>query len=80
MFEQKIEETNVPLIAVLGKAELMVSEFLQLQVGDVMSLDTNVDGELKVMVGELHKFNAKPGVKNKKSAIKVTQVIRREDG
>ena len=77
---QKIEETNVPLIAVLGKAELMVSEFLQLQVGDVMSLDTNVDGELKVMVGELHKFNAKPGVKNKKSAIKVTQVIRREDG
>lgn len=78
--EQKIEETDVPLIAVLGKAELMVSEFLQLQVGDVMPLDTNVDGELKVMVGELHKFNAKPGVKNKKSAIKVTQVIRREDG
>lgn len=77
--ELKVEETVVPVIAVLGRAELMVSEFLQLQTGDVLSLNTNVDGELEVMVGDLHKFNAKPGVKNKKTAIKITQVIRREE-
>jgi len=77
--KSKVEETVVPIVAVLGNTELMVSEFLQLQVGDVLTLDTNVDGELKVMVGDLHKFNAKPGVKNKKAAIKITQIIRREE-
>ncbi len=58
----------------------MVSEFLQRQTGDVLSLDMNVDGEMQVLVGELHKFNAKPGVRNKRNSVKITQVIRREDG
>lgn len=77
--ETRVEETEVPLIAVLGKVNLLVSEFLELQVGDVLQLDTPVDGEIEVMVGSLHKFNGKPGVKNKKAAVKVTEVIRRED-
>lgn len=76
----KVEETIVPLTAVLGKTHLLVSEFLQLQTGDVITLDTDVDGEMQVMVGELHKFNAKPGVRNKRNSVKITQVIRREDG
>ena len=75
----KVEDTKVPLIAVLGRTELTVSEFLQLQTGDVLALKTPVDGEMEVMVGELHKFNAKPGVKNKKMAIKITRVIGREE-
>lgn len=77
--EERVSETEAPLIAVLGKVNLMVSDFLELQVGDVLQLDTPVDGEVKVMVGSLHKFNGKPGVRNKKAAIKVTEVIRRED-
>jgi flagellar motor switch protein FliM len=75
----KVEETKVPLIAILGRTELMVSEFLQLQTGDVLALKTPVDGEMEIMVGELHKFDAKPGVKNKKTAVKITRVIGRED-
>lgn len=75
----KVEDTKVPLIAVLGRTELTVSEFLQLQTGDVLALKTPVDGEMEVMVGELHKFCAKPGVKNKKLAIKITRVIGREE-
>lgn len=75
----KVEETRVPIIAILGKTELMVSEFLQLQTGDVLSLRTPVDGDLEVMVGDLHKFYAKPGVKNKKTAVKITRIIERED-
>jgi len=77
--EMKVEETRVPVIAVLGKTQLTVSEFLQLQTGDVLSLDISVDGDMEIMVGELHKFNAKPGVKNKKAAVKISQVVRRED-
>ncbi len=75
----KVEDTKVPLIAILGKTELMVSEFLQLQTGDVLALKTPVDGEMEVMIGDLLKFNAKPGVKNKKTAVKITRVLGRED-
>ncbi len=74
----KVEETRVPIIAILGKTELMVSEFLQLQTGDVLALRTPVDGEMEVMVGDLHKFYAKP-VKNKKTAVKISRVLERED-
>lgn len=75
----KVEETRVPVIAILGRTELKVSEFLQLQTGDVLALRTPVDGEMEVMVGELHKFYAKPGVKNKKTAVKITRVLEKED-
>lgn len=77
--EQKVEETQIPIVAVLGRADLTVAEFLELQPGDVLQLDTPVDGDIQVLVGSLHKFNGKPGVKNKKVAVKVTGVIRKED-
>jgi len=77
--EIKISETKVPVRAVLGRTVLTVGEFLELQPGDVVPLDTNVNGNLDILVGELLKFYAKPGVKKNKVAIKVTDVVRRED-
>jgi len=77
--EKKVSETEVPVTAVLGRTYLTVSEFLELQPGDVLQLDTPVDGDIQVMVGSLHKFYGKPGVKNKKIAVKVTGIVRRED-
>jgi flagellar motor switch protein FliM len=77
--EKKVEQTQIPVTAVLGRTTLTVAEFLELQVGDVLQLDTRVDGDIQVLVGPLHKFNGKPGVKNKKIAVKVTGVVRRED-
>lgn len=77
--EQKVAETLIPITAVLGRANLSVAEFLELQPGDVIQLDTPVDGDIQVMVGSLHKFSGKPGVKNKKVAVKVTGIVRRED-
>lgn len=77
--KKKVSETEVPVTAVLGRTYLTVSEFLELQPGDVLQLDTPVDGDIQVMVGSLHKFYGKPGVKNKKIAVKVTGIVRRED-
>ncbi len=76
--EDRIEQTSVPVIGVLGRANLSVHDFLLLQAGDVVPLDSPIDGDLDVLVGELHKFRAKPGVRNKKVALKITQV-RKED-
>jgi flagellar motor switch protein FliM len=77
--ESKIQCTKVPVKAVLGSTIFTVSDVIELQVGDVVPLDTNVNGDLKVLVGDLLKFYAKPGVRKNKVAIKVTKVVRKED-
>lgn len=77
--EFKIEQTIVPVRAILGRTTISVSDFIELQPGDVVLLDTNINGDLEVLVGDIHKFNAKPGVKKNKVSAKVTEIIRRED-
>lgn len=77
--EFKIGHTYVPVRAVLGRTVINVSEFLDLQAGDVIPLETSVNGDLEVLVGDLPKFHAKPGVKKNKVAVKITEVMRREE-
>lgn len=77
--ELKIENTIVPVKALLGKTSITVSDFIELMPGDVLPLDTNVNGNLEVLVGDLLKFYAKPGVKKNRVSIKITDVVRRED-
>jgi flagellar motor switch protein FliM len=77
--ELKIQSTEVPLRALLGKTIITVNDFLDLQPGDVLPLDKNVNCDIEVLVGELPKFYAKPGVRKNKMALKVTDVILKED-
>lgn len=77
--EKGIENTEVPVRAILGKTTISVNEFLELQTGDVLQLESSVNEDLEVLVGELLKFRAKPGVRKNKVALKVTQVVKKED-
>jgi flagellar motor switch protein FliM len=77
--ELRIENTFVPVRAILGNTSINISEFLDLQVGDVVPLETNINGCLEIMVGNIPKFHAKPGVKKNKIAVKITDVIGREE-
>lgn len=79
VIEERMDLVKVPIKVILGNTELTVSDFLDLQVGDVIQLDTDLNSKLKVMVGEIHKFNAKPGVKKNRVSIKILDVIRGED-
>lgn len=77
--EIKIESTKVPVRAVLGRATIQVSDFLELQPGDVIPLDSSVSGNLEILVGDLLKFYGTPGVKKNKIAIKVNEVVKEEE-
>lgn len=76
--KKRVESTLVPVKALLGKTSISVADFLELQVGDVLPLDTNVESELQVLVGDIVKFRGKPGVKKNHMSIKITEVIREE--
>lgn len=77
--EIKIETTKVPVRAILGRTVISVNEFIELQPGDVIPLDSSVSGDLEILVGDLLKFYGTPGVKKSKVAMKVSEVVRREE-
>ncbi|HEX3029303.1 MAG TPA: flagellar motor switch protein FliM [Clostridia bacterium] len=77
--EKKIEYPPVPVRAILGRTTINVNEIIEIQKGDVLQLDSVVNGDLEVLVGDLTKFYAKPGVRKNKVSIKITEVVRRED-
>ncbi len=77
--ELKVEDTKIPISAVLGRTTLSVHDFLMLQQGDVLPLDTYVDGKIEVIVGNMLKFYGKPGARNKKVAVKITDIVREEE-
>lgn len=77
--ESLIKRIDVPIKAVLGKSQVSVSDFLSLQVGDIIRLDTRVDSEMEVFVGNIKKFTALPGSNKDQYAVRVTAVIREEE-
>ncbi|MDD6550769.1 MAG: flagellar motor switch protein FliM [Lachnospiraceae bacterium] len=78
--EGLIRNTQVPVTAVLGNSTISVNDFISLQNGDIIRLDRKADDELDVYVGSIKKFNALPGTYDNKYAVRVTNVIREEEG
>lgn len=76
--ETLISKAPIPMKAVLGNSTISVSDFSGLQVGDIIRLDTKVNQELDVFVGNIKKFTALPGSSEDKYAVRITSVIREE--
>lgn len=79
MIQAKISETKAPVKAILGNTKITVSDLMELQVGDVLPLNKNINEEIDVYVADLHKFKAKPGVRKSRLAIKITSLVGKED-
>ncbi len=77
--ESLIRKVDIPIRAVLGKSSISVSDFVNLQVGDCIRLDSKVDNDMDVYVGNLKKFTALPGANGDSYAVRVTSVIREEE-
>ncbi len=76
--EDLISRAQIPVKAVLGKSTISVNDFVNLQRGDIIKLDTKVDQELNVYVGNIRKFTALPGASGDGYAVRVTSIIREE--
>jgi len=77
--ESMIRRVDVPVKAVLGKSVITVNDFVNIQVGDIIRLDSKVDDELDVYVGDIKKFSAVPGASKEAYAVRVTSVVREEE-
>lgn len=79
IIENTISRAKIPIRAILGRSVISVNDFSNIQVGDVIRLDTKIEDELDVFVGNIKKFTALPGASSDAYAVRVTSIIREEE-
>lgn len=78
VIEDIIDYAKIPIKAMLGRSTISVNDYINIQIGDIIKLDTKVNDELEVYVGNIKKFTALPGATSDSYAVRVTSVIREE--
>ncbi len=74
-----ISKARIPIKAVLGRSVVSVNDLINMQKGDIIKLDTKVNDELQVFVGNIKKFTALPGESSNAYAVKITNIVREEE-
>lgn len=77
--ESMIRKVDIPVKAVLGTSRISVGDFMNLQVGDCIRLDSKVESDMDIYVGNIRKFTALPGANKDSYAVRITSVIREEE-
>jgi flagellar motor switch protein FliM len=78
IIQDSIGKAKIPIRAVMGKSAISVNDFIHLHVGDIIKLDTRVEDELDVYVGNIKKFTALPGAYQDSYAVKIKKIFREE--
>lgn len=76
--ENLISKAAVPIKAVLGTSTISVNDFMNIQKGDIIKLNSGIEEELDVYVGNIKKFKALPGAASDDYAVRITSIIREE--
>lgn len=78
----RLKRVQAPLDVILGHATLSLGDVVELQVGDVITLDTDVNDPIPVELKGHKCFLAKSGRRRERSAIQITDLIteRRHNG
>ncbi len=74
LLEERLKKANVLVKAELGSSVLTVSEILNLQAGDVITLNNYRENHVKMNIGKKMKFFGQPGRSGNKLAVKITSV------
>jgi flagellar motor switch protein FliM len=72
VLSRSLARTDVPVVALLGRAGITVRELLNLQVGDVIELENRAGDEIQVLVGSRPKFLARPGQVGRHLGVQIT--------
>jgi len=75
LMEKIMGEIKVDIIAELGISKISIGEFLQLEVGDVISLNQNIHKNIIIKIEDSPKFFAIPGVLENKIAAQITSIL-----
>lgn len=79
LIEVAIAKARIPVKVELGRSTISVKDFVNIQRGDIIKLNTKVNDELGIFVGNIKKFYALPGTSSDSYAVKISQVITEEE-
>lgn len=79
VIEVAVKKARIPIRAILGKSTISLNDFLNMQKGDIIKLNSKVEDELNVYVGNIRKFTALPGSSADSYAVKISTIIREEE-
>lgn len=68
---EMIDSVHIPVSVDLGQMPITIKELLELRSGDIINLGKSVNENLTVKISDQPKLVAKPGVVNRKKAVKV---------
>ncbi|MDR2903347.1 MAG: flagellar motor switch protein FliM [Clostridiales bacterium] len=77
--ETQLSRAEIQIAAIIGKTTINVNDFINLQVGDIIPLDSYVNSDLNILVGDCLKFKGKPGISRGKNAVQVTSFVEKEE-
>jgi flagellar motor switch protein FliM len=75
VLQERLHRAKLPVVAELGSSQITVREFLNLAVGDVITLNKPIDAGLDIKVGERLKFVGTPGTVKGRLAIQITDIV-----
>ena len=76
---QATMKAMVPVTVLLGTVDLTLKELMNLSIGDVIELDTNIDSPLVVQVANKKQFQGRVGKSRKRLGVQITGVYHEQD-
>ena len=78
LLSNQIQQATVECAIHLGNARLAVQDFLKLQPGDIVRLDQKTDRDLRLMIGDIPKYEGRPALQGKKVVFSVSNAIEED--
>jgi flagellar motor switch protein FliM len=76
---KNIQQVAAPLVAILGRTDIPIQDLVRLQKGDVIRLDSPINEEIEILVGDKSKYKGKPGLYKKNRAVMITSVALQDN-
>jgi flagellar motor switch protein FliM len=76
---QRLEKTKLPITAELARGMATFRELQEIQVGEVLKLETEADEKTVIYVADEPKFLGDPGLKGLKKAVLISGIIERDN-
>lgn len=76
--KMKVKKSKVPVIAKLGQTTITVKELLDLQKGDVITLEKNIKEYIDIIIGSETKFKGKVGLSGSHLGVQIIKPVLEE--
>lgn len=72
---ESLKKSELDVVGILGTTEISLNELINIQVGDVITLNTHINDQAEIKIEDEVWFKGKWGTKNNNNAIKIDKLI-----